>query len=53
MADVYTVTFILIGIFLSLPALLVCLNLLMPGVTQRVQTGLVETPGKSFLLGWR
>lgn len=51
MADVYTVTFILIGILLSLPALLVGLNMLMPRVTQRVQTRLSETPGKSFFLG--
>ena len=51
MADVYTVTFILIGILLSLPALLIGLNILMPRVTERVQTRLTETPGKSFALG--
>jgi hypothetical protein len=51
MADVYTVTFSLIGILLSLPALLVVINLLMPGVTERVQTRLEMTPGRSFVLG--
>jgi Na+/melibiose symporter-like transporter len=51
MADVYTVTFSLIGILLSLPALLVAINLLMPKVTQRVQTRLEQTPGRSFVLG--
>ena len=51
MADVYTVTFILIGILLSLPALLVGLNILMPRVSERVQIRLLETPGKSFSLG--
>ena len=51
MADVYTVTFILIGILISLPALLVGLNLLMPGITIRTQVRLRETPGRSFWLG--
>lgn len=51
MADVYTVTFSLIGILLSLPALFVALNLLMPNVTERVQTRLEHTPGRSFVLG--
>lgn len=51
MADVYTVTFIIIGILISVPALLVGLNLLMPGVTIRTQVRLRETPGKSFWLG--
>jgi hypothetical protein len=51
MADVYTYTFILIGMLLSLPALLVGLNLLMPNVTQRVQTRRSKTQGKSFLFG--
>jgi hypothetical protein len=51
MADVYTVTFSLIGILLSLPALLVTINLLLPNVTRRVQTRLEQTPGRSFVLG--
>ncbi len=51
MADVYTVTLIIIGLLISLPALLVGLNLLMPGVTIRAQVRLRETPGKSFGLG--
>lgn len=51
MADVYTVTFIIIGILISLPALLVALNLLMPSITIRTQVRLRETPGKSFALG--
>lgn len=51
MADVYTVTLTLIGILLSVPALLVAINLLLPNVTQRVQTRLDQTPGRSFILG--
>ncbi|MCL4262157.1 MAG: hypothetical protein KJ069_03040 [Anaerolineae bacterium] len=51
MADVYTVTFIIIGILLSVPALLVAFNLLMPQVTQRAYTRLDQTPVKSFFLG--
>ncbi len=51
MADVYTVTFIIIGILLSVPALLVALNLLMPKVTQRAYTRLDRTPVKCFFLG--
>ncbi|MFQ5420063.1 MAG: hypothetical protein ACE5FD_19840 [Anaerolineae bacterium] len=51
MADVYTVTFIIIGILLSVPALLVALNLLLPNVTRRAQTRLEKTPGRSFFLG--
>lgn len=51
MADVYIVLFTLIGILLSLPALLVALNLLLPKVTTRAYLRLQQTPGKSFLLG--
>ena len=51
MADVYTVFFIMIGILLSVPAILVACNLLMPNVTERVQTRLDKTPGKCFALG--
>lgn len=51
MADVYTVTFILIGILLSLPGLLVALNLLLPTATRRVQTRLEQTPGRCFWFG--
>ena len=51
MADVYTVVFTLIGMLISLPALLVAINLLLPKVTQRIQTRLKETPGKSFVMG--
>ncbi len=51
MADVYTVLFVLIGMLLSLPALLVGINLLFPNVTKRVHTRLKETPGKSFGMG--
>lgn len=51
MADVYTVTFIIIGILISLPALLVGLNLLMPSIAIRTQVRLRETPGRSFGLG--
>lgn len=51
MADVYIVVFSLIGILLSLPALLVALNMLLPKVTARAYLRLQQTPGKSFLLG--
>lgn len=51
MADVYTVVFTLIGMLLSLPALLVAINLLLPQVTRRIQTRLKETPGRSFVMG--
>lgn len=51
MADVYTVTFSLIGILLSVPALLVAVNLLMPNVAWRAQMRLEQTPGRSFILG--
>jgi hypothetical protein len=51
MADVYIVTLSLIGILLSLPALLVALNLLMPRASAAAATRLERTPGKCFLLG--
>jgi len=51
MADVYTVLFIVIGILISVPALLVALNLLMPQVTERVERRLDKSPGKSFAVG--
>jgi hypothetical protein len=51
MADVYTVTFILIGMLICLPALLVALNLLLPAVTKRIETRLSEKPGRSFVIG--
>lgn len=51
MADVYTVTFIIIGILLSVPALLVALNVLMPQLAARAHTRLDQTPVKSFFVG--
>jgi hypothetical protein len=51
MADVLTVTYSLIGALICLPALLVVLNLMMPNVTERIQTRLDKTPGKCFFLG--
>ncbi len=51
MTDVYIVVFTLIGILLSLPALLVALNLLLPKVTTNTATRLSKTPGRSFVLG--
>ena len=51
MADVYTVLFIVIGILISVPALLVALNLLMPQVTERAERRLGQSPGKSFAVG--
>jgi hypothetical protein len=51
MTDVYIVVFTLIGILLSLPALLVALNLLLPKVTTNAATRLAKTPGRSLVLG--
>lgn len=51
MVDVYIVTLSLLAILISLPALLVGLNLILPNVTGRVETRLAETPGRSFVLG--
>lgn len=51
MTDVYIVVFTLAGILLSLPALLVALNLLLPKVTTNTAARLSKTPGRSFLLG--
>jgi hypothetical protein len=51
MTDVYIVVFTLIGILLSLPALLVALNLLLPKVATNAATRLEKTPGRSFVLG--
>lgn len=51
MADVYTVTFILIGMLLSLPGLLVGINLLLPNMTQRIEVRLLRKPGRNFFIG--
>ncbi|WP_420640759.1 hypothetical protein [Candidatus Leptofilum sp.] len=51
MVDVYIVVYTLLGILICLPALLLALNLLMPKITQRIETRLEKTPGKSFVLG--
>lgn len=51
MVDVYIVVYSLLGILICLPALLMGLNLLMPGITSRIETRLQQTPGKSFFLG--
>jgi len=51
MTDVYIVVFTLIGILLSLPALLVALNLLLPNVTQHAAARLDHHPYQSFGLG--
>ena len=51
MADVYIVTLSVIGILLSLPALLVALSLIMPKATGHAATRLARTPGKCFFLG--
>ncbi|MCI0578286.1 MAG: hypothetical protein L0332_10995 [Chloroflexi bacterium] len=51
MTDVYIVVFSLLGILISLPGLVVALNLLLPRVTANAATRLARTPGKSFVLG--
>lgn len=51
MADVYIVVFSVIGILISLPALLVALALLLPGVVGRSASRISRTPGKCLVLG--
>lgn len=51
MADVYIVVFSILGILITLPALFVTLNLMMPRVTTDISVRLEQTPGKSFVLG--
>lgn len=51
MADVYIVLFTLIGMLVSLPALLVALNLLFPKASTHAAIRLQQTPVKSFLFG--
>lgn len=51
MTDVYIVVFTLIGVLLSLPALLVALNLLMPNVTRYAAARLDLHPYQSFGVG--
>lgn len=51
MADVYTVLFIVIGMLISLPGLLVALNLLLPGPAERIQERLAASPRRSFVVG--
>ena len=51
MTDVYIVVFTLIGILLSLPALLVALNLLLPNVTRHAAARLDHHPSQSFGVG--
>jgi hypothetical protein len=51
MADVYAYTFIIIGILLSWPALLLALNLLLPAVTGRIEMRLTSVPRQAFLTG--
>lgn len=51
MADVYTVTLIILGMLISLPALLVGINLMFPTITKKAQTRLAQTPGRCFWFG--
>ena len=51
MADVYTYTFIIIGILLSWPALLLALNFLLPAATTRIQIRMAQSPRRAFLVG--
>lgn len=51
MADVYTVTFLVIGLLISYPALLVALNLLLPNVTGRAAEKVSDGPFKTFAIG--
>ncbi len=51
MADVYIVTFSVIGILISFPGLAAALNLLLPATTERAYQRLAQTPVKSLILG--
>ncbi|MCL4871761.1 MAG: hypothetical protein KJ063_22615 [Anaerolineae bacterium] len=51
MTDLYIVVFSLLGILLSLPALLVTINLLLPNVTRLAAARLDHHPYQSFGLG--
>lgn len=51
MTDLYIVVFSLIGILLSLPALLVVINLLLPNMTRLAAARLDHHPYQSFGLG--
>lgn len=51
MADVYTTLFIILGILLSFPALMIAINLLLPNTVKRAEARLRHTPGRSFALG--
>lgn len=51
MADVYTVVFLVLGLLVSYPALLVVVNMLLPKVTERAAVRLGERPGRLFVLG--
>lgn len=51
MADVYTVTFILLGILITLPGLLVGLNLLFPALCGRIEQRIATRPGRNLFVG--
>lgn len=51
MADVYTVTFIVLGMLVSLPGLLLGINLLFPALTGRIERRIVAKPGRNLFLG--
>lgn len=51
MSYVYGVAFTLIGILISLPGLLIALNLLFPDLSERAYLRLTWTPVMSFIIG--
>ncbi|MBK8433044.1 MAG: hypothetical protein IPL28_17885 [Chloroflexi bacterium] len=51
LADVYTVTLIILGILLSMPALLIALNLLLPTAAERIEQRAQANPIKALVLG--
>lgn len=51
LADVYTVTLLLISLFISFPALVVVTILCLPAVTERATIRLTQTPVKCFFGG--
>lgn len=51
LADVYTVTLIIVGILITVPALLIALNLLLPRFTERIQQRAQANPVMGLVLG--
>jgi hypothetical protein len=51
MADVFAVTFFVVGLFAALPAVGLLLQALLPRAVSRARDGVLARPGRSLLLG--